>query len=175
MHSPVLFFVGTSVSNGKGQRKKGIMKFFHCRHLDQFLRWKVFRMWVVLSFLDISSLLAGSVFTVCPIFLIKVNCVLDAFAHMKTKDAAISDLSTCKEGESTFRCYHTGICTGGTYAGFMCSHCLRAGSKCGTAPRRKEITAYNIQLVTITPTHPRFNIRTIFHVETEIVQNMGLL
>lgn len=70
---------------------------------------------------------------------------------------------------------HRGISTGGTYTGFMCTHCLGAGSECSTAPRQKEITACNIQLVTITPTQPRFNIRTIFHIETEIVQNMGLL
>lgn len=35
--------------------------------------------------------------------------------------------------------------------------------------------AYNIQLVPIAHTHSWFNIRTIFHTETEIVQNMGLL
>lgn len=64
-------------------------------------------MGVILCFLDIHGLLAGSVFRVSPIFLIKVNCVLDAFGHRKTKDVAISDLSVCKEGESTFSCYHT--------------------------------------------------------------------
>lgn len=37
-----------------------------------------------------------------PVFL---NAVLDAFGHTRPKDAAISDLRMCKEGESTFRCY----------------------------------------------------------------------
>ena len=90
---------------------------------------------MILSFLDNGGLLAGSVFRLCPIFLIKFNWILDAFGHLKTKDAAVSDLGMYKEGESTFSRYHTGICTGSTYTGFMCSHCLRAGSECGTAPR----------------------------------------
>lgn len=75
--------------------------------MDQFLRRKVFRMWVILCFVDISGLLAGSVFRPSPVFLIKVDCILDAFGHVKTKDAAISDLSMYKERESTFSRRHT--------------------------------------------------------------------
>lgn len=68
VHTPVLFFVGTPVLNSKSQRKMGIAAFCHGGHLDQFLRWKVFRMWVMLCFVDISGLLAGSVFRPSPVF-----------------------------------------------------------------------------------------------------------
>lgn len=109
-------------------------------------------MCIALSFLDSGGFLAGSAFGLSPTFLIKVNCVLHAFGHTKTKDKTIFALGVYKQEESTF--YQIlpkhGICIGGTYTGFMCIHCLRAGSKCGIAPHRKETTAYNIQLVTIT-------------------------
>lgn len=61
-------------------------------------------MWKLLCFLDIGALLPGAIFRVSPVFL---NSVLDAFGHTRPKDAAISDLRLCKEGESTFRCYQT--------------------------------------------------------------------
>lgn len=62
---------------------------------------------IVLSFLDSGGLLAGSAFRVSPAFLTKVNCVLNAFGHVKTKDMSISALGVYKEGESTFRYYQT--------------------------------------------------------------------
>lgn len=46
---------------------------------------------------------------------------------------------------------HCGIRIASTYTGFMGAHCLGAGSQRGTTLRQKEISAYNIQLVTDTP------------------------
>lgn len=104
-----------------------------------------------------------------------LNAVLDAFGHTRPKDAAISDLRMCKEGESTFRCSQPVASAQEARTRDLCVPAVSEQDPRSTAPRREEITAYNMQTVTRTPTHPRFNIRTIFHVETEIAQNMGLL